>query len=268
MTSLRVVSKQCSGKSHVDDRDWSEVHIFWQNKAGTGRLVSAAHLSSEQTCHHRRRTKWKPKEVISLQVNLRAAGLFFNASSKHSGLCCCTVSNQKSHDDHEQAVTHWETDSWWKKIPCSVACRVSAFYTFPYFLIGATSRTLAESAGIVLMGRPAGQRGGVSCEVEVAGQTCGRRLLTVDVDMRSGLGAAGLIKRNAPRGSKQRAVVPSSNSTSSVQVVGKAATFRVLLTDTWAGFLVANSALTFSWGTDSKFTASLQSNFQMSLCPS
>lgn len=31
-TSLRYVSKQCSGKSHVDDTDWSVVQILWQRK--------------------------------------------------------------------------------------------------------------------------------------------------------------------------------------------------------------------------------------------
>lgn len=31
-TSSRYVSKQCSGKSHVDDTDWSVVQILWQRK--------------------------------------------------------------------------------------------------------------------------------------------------------------------------------------------------------------------------------------------
>lgn len=48
VTSSRSVSKQCSGKSHVDDSDWSEVHNLRQNKAGIRLLDSPVRHCSLQ----------------------------------------------------------------------------------------------------------------------------------------------------------------------------------------------------------------------------
>lgn len=55
LTSSRIVSKQCSGKSHVDDLDWSVDKIFKQKKKSGTSLIDAPVSSPQQTpdqCRH------------------------------------------------------------------------------------------------------------------------------------------------------------------------------------------------------------------------
>lgn len=102
MTSLRMVSKQCSGRSHVDGPVWKCSAIFFAGRrkrefaCQSLRFVPAEASRAEPTCRHHRRRKSRPKEDMPPQVRLPGVLCCFwegplNLRAFH---CVCTLLKQ------------------------------------------------------------------------------------------------------------------------------------------------------------------------------
>lgn len=73
-TSPRISSKQCSGKSHVDDPDLSVVHIFRQNKAGKALKLRLSSVSAADPHIWAGSMSSPPKEKIETKGGHLPAG--------------------------------------------------------------------------------------------------------------------------------------------------------------------------------------------------